>query len=110
MHNTCFHAVRRAGILGCLGFVLAACSQHMRIRSEPSGARVYLNNVDMGMAPLDVSVPEGAIRLRLEKKGYESRSEELTVRPTSEVNGCLVPAPTLPAELFYRLRPAKTVH
>lgn len=62
-----------AGVCGCAG--LSACGTNMRtlvITSEPPGAVVHVNDVQLGETPLDAEFTWfGVYDVRLRKAGYE---------------------------------------
>ncbi len=61
---------RRAGVL--------------RIESEPSGARVSVNGQAKGQTPLRLAeLPFGSYQVRVEQKGYDAQTREVTLRAGS---------------------------
>lgn len=69
------HHVRAIGAIGLLATSLLAggCVQRtIEITSEPTGAQVYLNDVEVGRTPLEVGFTYfGTYDVRLRKAGYE---------------------------------------
>ena len=67
--------LRIAGVLGGAGLVClqAGClSRHLSITSEPSGARVWLNDIEIGRTPIEAEFTHfGDYSVRLERDGYE---------------------------------------
>lgn len=67
------------------------------ISSSPTGATVYLNNVNKGITPVTLSdLTPGGYTVTLELSGYTTWSEVVTVNPgaTSTVSANLAPAAT----------------
>ena len=68
--------MQRSGVvlgLVATGLVLPGCMQRtIHITSEPSGAQVYLNDVEVGRTPVEVGFTYfGTYDVRLRKDGYE---------------------------------------
>lgn len=62
-----------ASIFIALSFVMASCSSTTIIQSEPPGARLYLNGVNVGRTPYahrDTRIVGSSNTIRLEKEGY----------------------------------------
>lgn len=57
----------------------------VKVESEPSGARVSLNNEYVGTTPLYIEKPAGAYRLRLDLDGYESMTADLDISSNSDI-------------------------
>ncbi len=60
----------------CLLIVLlcaTSCTSRVHVSSEPSGARVYINDVMTGYTPLDVNLASTARYIRIETDGYISQ-------------------------------------
>lgn len=69
----------------------------MTVSSSPTGATVYLNNVNKGITPVTLSdLNPGGYTVTLELPGYTTWSEVVTVNPgaTSTVSANLAPTPT----------------
>ena len=69
----------------------------MDISSSPTGATVYLNNVNKGITPVTLSdLTPGGYTVTLELSGYTTWSEVVTVNPgaSSTVSANLAPAAT----------------
>src|SRR6266404_7026234 len=64
--------------------VLAGCSPSVMIRSEPPGAKAYVDDVLVGTTPFDFSVKrsdlKSSYRLRLEKGGFEHSDQTIGTR------------------------------
>ncbi len=59
--------------------IAASCSVRSRLTivSDPEGATVVIDGRRRGRTPLELSMPGGTYRLRLEQRGYGAHSEEL---------------------------------
>jgi hypothetical protein len=65
------------------------------VRTDPPGARVWVNGVDRGTTPLRLRyVRDGRFRVRIEKPGYETVADEVTTRTRLDA----VPGPDFFAE------------
>jgi hypothetical protein len=66
-------AVMTAGVLGVLGLATVGCvDRKIRVTSEPPGARVWLNDVEIGTTPAEADFRfYGRYDVRLELDGYE---------------------------------------
>ncbi len=54
--------------------------QEIKITTDPVGATVFLDDAELGSAPLKIPyLPEGRHRLRFEKNGYESLTRNLQI-------------------------------
>jgi hypothetical protein len=96
------------GLCGCVDRLLV-------VRSEPSGARLWIDGVERGTTPYAMRyVHPRRFDLRLEKEGYESVAAEVVARTTWDA----VPGPDFFAEngpsrihrrteAFYRMTPLK---
>lgn len=51
----------------------------LRVRTEPSGATVYINENRVGRAPRYESLQSGIYRVRVEKRGYEPQEQWIEV-------------------------------
>ncbi|HHU26878.1 MAG TPA: PEGA domain-containing protein [Bacteroidales bacterium] len=80
--------IRGAAIVLAFSVLFASCSSTTLIQSEPSGAKVYMNEEYKGVTPLtysDTKIVGSVTTLRLEKEGYEtfntllSRNERVDV-------------------------------
>ena len=90
---------RRRGLVVLAAFAalgLAGCVERvLLIRTDPPGARVWVNGKDRGTSPVSVRyVHEGRFEVRIEKAGYESLADEVT----TEVHLDAVPGPDFFAE------------
>ena len=98
--------VAAAALCGCV-------DRSLLIRSEPTGARLWVNGVERGTTPQVVRyVHEGRFDVRLEKEGYEAVADEVVTRTRWDA----VPGPdffadNLPVRIrrqtdaFFRLKP-----
>ena len=78
----------------------------LMIRSNPSGARVYIDGIERGTTPLRLSeLRAGAYFVRLEKEGYIERRFRITVRPGSVMDVSLELKEAV-GRVMLRLRPA----
>ncbi|ALM75537.1 protein kinase domain-containing protein [Thermococcus barophilus] len=51
------------------------------VRTTPSQAKVYINGVYKGLTPLTITLEEGTYDLKIEKEGYETIQEVVTLYP-----------------------------
>lgn len=51
----------------------------MEVRSNPTGARLFLEGIPKGMTDITLELCPGTYHMRLEKTGYEAYSQDLTV-------------------------------
>lgn len=58
----------------------AAGIGYLSIRSSPSRAKVYVDDVYFGMTPLKLELPAGVSLLRLKLDGYKAATEKVSVR------------------------------
>lgn len=100
--------------------LFGSCSSSTLIQSNPSGAKVYMNEEYMGVTPLsysDTKIVGSTTSLRIEKEGFEplytylTRNEE--VDAGAIIGGLLVWVPFLWTMKYkpvhnYELRPIKT--
>ncbi len=79
-------------------FVVGPAVAHLRITSEPSGARVLLNGKEMGTTPLTLDLEPGQFFLVLRKEGYRPwvKSLQLGNRSSYEFSVALEPDPSAP--------------
>lgn len=94
----------RAAALASLAVLLgtAACAERrVRVTSTPPGARVWLNDEDIGLTPTEARFTfYGHYDLRLEKPGYEPYHAERTARaPIHEYPGPDLIAAAVPARI-----------
>ena len=57
-----------------------AASSNYNIRSEPTGADIYLDNEKIGVSPAAGSIKAGKRQIRIQKKGYDPIFEEIEIR------------------------------
>jgi serine/threonine protein kinase len=74
-----------AGILAWFLVFRGPATGKVKVESEPSGARVSLDNEYIGTTPLYTDKKAGTFRLRLELEGYESTTADLDISPNSDV-------------------------
>lgn len=102
------HAATTASILASTAivwFVLGGCVRRVvEITSEPSGAIVWMNDREVGTTPCTVEILHyGTYDVRLEKPGFEPRSEGLkAVPPAWDLPGPDLVAELIPAEVVSR--------
>ncbi len=87
------------GVCGLLA--LSGCiERRIRVTSEPSGARVFLNDEPIGTTPCEARFTfYGTYDVRLELDGYESIHEARTARaPLHEYPGIDLVATALPVD------------
>ena len=83
-------AVTSTWSLGTKSLAPSEQSAVLSLRSDPTGATVYINDIRIGRTPLteyqigDRGHAEEAIKVRLEHEGYNS--EELTLKPGEETD------------------------
>jgi len=97
------------GVLGLGAILLAStgCVQRtIEITSEPTGAQVYLNDVEVGRTPLEVGFTYfGTYDVRLRKDGYEPlMTSAKTDAPMHEWPGIDLVAMAWPATKETRIR------
>jgi hypothetical protein len=104
-----------AGLITLLAFT--GCASSTVLQSQPSGARVFLNNVPVGVTPYtmtDANIVGTTTQVRLEYPGYQPlityivRNEELD--PLALIGGCILLVPFLwvmkySATHYYQLQP-----
>jgi hypothetical protein len=79
------------GLFGSLGAAVGDTVEEtdgsgLLIRSEPSGARVYIDGIERGLTPLSISaLSSGDYNIRLTKEGYESRRIKVRIRSSSRM-------------------------
>lgn len=69
-----------------LDIELATLPAAVRVRANVARAVVLLDGGDVGLAPVQLSRPAGAYRLRVAKDGYEPFETVLTVTPGQELD------------------------
>jgi hypothetical protein len=72
--------------LGLLAGALAGCGMQrtLRLDSDPSGASVWVDGVPRGATPLTIPYAHPrTFHVRLEKPGYLSRAEDVTIAGTT---------------------------
>lgn len=82
--------------------LLPACAQRrIRVTSEPSGARVWLNDEDIGRTPTEAAFTfYGHYDLRLEHPGFEPyHAEHMAWAPLHEYPGPDLVAAAIPARI-----------
>jgi len=69
----------------------------LRIATQPTGARVYLDGFLLGQAPLEARIQAGERTLRLEASGYQQYEQVLTLQNDPNLSFALTPNPPAPA-------------
>ncbi|MFC6920222.1 RodZ domain-containing protein [Meiothermus taiwanensis] len=65
----------------------------LRITTQPTGARVYLDGFLLGQAPLEARVEAGERTLRIEAPGYQKYEQVITLQTDRSLSFALTPAP-----------------
>ncbi len=84
--------IRGAAIVLAFAVLFASCSSTTIIQSEPSGAKVYMNEEYKGVTPLtysDTKIVGSITTLRLEKEGYETFNTLLSRNETVDVGAII---------------------
>ncbi len=68
----------------------------LRIATQPTGARVYLDGFLLGQAPLEARVEAGERTLRIEAPGYQKYEQVLTLQNDRNLSFALTPVPSIP--------------
>jgi cytoskeleton protein RodZ len=68
----------------------------LRIATQPTGARVYLDGFLLGQAPLEARVEAGERTLRIEATGYQKYEQVLTLQSDRNLSFALTPVPPAP--------------
>lgn len=87
-------------VIGLATFSITGCAERrIRVTSEPSGARVWLNDQDIGQTPTEARFTfYGSYDLRLEREGFEPyHAEHIAKAPFREYPGPDLVAAALPA-------------
>ena len=63
--------------------------------TSPQGARVFLDDEPLGTTPLERQIVPGTFRIKIEKEGYVTKSENLSINSDFEVTYELEPVPQL---------------
>lgn len=66
-------------LVGCLALPSAAADGTLRVKSNVSGAEVFLDGTSVGTTPLTVTTTEGVHRLVVVKQGFERHEQDVTV-------------------------------
>ncbi|GAB4548040.1 MAG: hypothetical protein Tsb0013_08300 [Phycisphaerales bacterium] len=96
-------------ITALAALMLVGCGTQSRriiVTSEPSGARVHLNDVDVGVTPVEVDFTYfGVYDVRLRKDGYEPVWESMDAEaPLHEWPGIDLIAMAIPGDEITELR------
>ncbi|MDI9605905.1 MAG: PEGA domain-containing protein [Bacteroidota bacterium] len=84
--------IRSAAIVLAFAVLFASCSSTTIIQSEPSGAKVYMNEEYKGVTPLtysDTKIVGSVTTLRLEMEGYETFNTLLSRNETVDVGAII---------------------
>lgn len=94
MHGLC-------ALLGAATLLAGCAERRIRVTSQPSGARVWLNDQEIGRTPAEARFTfYGSYDLRLEHPGYEPYHAEHVARaPLYEYPGPDLVATALPVDL-----------
>ncbi|KZK15676.1 RodZ domain-containing protein [Meiothermus taiwanensis] len=65
----------------------------LRVTTQPTGARVYLDGFLLGQAPLEARVEAGERTLRIEAPGYQKYEQVITLQTDRSLSFTLTPAP-----------------
>jgi serine/threonine protein kinase len=60
------------------------------VKTDPPGARVYLESEELGASPVEKNILPGSYEIRLEKEGFETRTETVSLEFDSEKEYSLV--------------------
>jgi len=71
-------ACRTSQVAGDIGDSLFS-KGGLRVRTEPSGATVYINENRVGRSPRFESLQSGIYRVRVERRGYETQEQWVEV-------------------------------
>ncbi len=94
--------VLKIGMLALLAATLTGCvERQIRVTSEPSGARVWLNDQEIGVTPCDARFTfYGKYDVRIEKSGFEAIHELRRAKaPIHEYPGIDLVATAMPTTL-----------
>jgi cytoskeleton protein RodZ len=69
---------------------------NLRVATQPTGARVYLDGFLLGQAPLEARVEAGQRTLRIEAPGYHKYEQVLTLQSDRNLSFALTPIPPAP--------------
>jgi len=65
--------------------LVEAMDATISIKSNPSGADVWIKGIKLGKTPLNAFFPEGTYSIKLEKENYETINEQITITdPTNK--------------------------
>ena len=86
--------------------ILRNDSGRIRCVTVPEGAKVFVNGIDRGLSPVELSLPMGKVSIQCSKKGYRDVSHEITLSPgaTETVN---LTMEGIPAEVSVVTTPSK---
>ncbi|MFA9454057.1 MAG: PEGA domain-containing protein [Candidatus Aminicenantaceae bacterium] len=71
----------------------------LRVRTTPAGARVFLDNRDLGPSPVTRSVGPGSHELRLEMQGYRPEKKTIEVQADAELTYTLYASETVTVKI-----------
>lgn len=103
-----------AGVLAATLLLTTSCSHSVLVKSQPAGARVFVNKVEVGSTPLEFTETgsdDEIYSIRLEKESYQPREFILTPVARQSGFGCFLfssDAFNLPDELEFILYPSGT--
>lgn len=59
---------------------IASVTGKLRVKTQPSRAKVYINDVYEGQSPLSLDLPVGVVSVRATKKGHQAAEERVRVQ------------------------------
>ncbi|MGI6571973.1 MAG: PEGA domain-containing protein [Fermentimonas sp.] len=84
--------IRGAAIVLAFSVLFASCASTTLIQTEPSGAKVYMNEEYKGVTPLsysDTKIVGSITSVRFEKEGYETLYTTLTRNERADVGAII---------------------
>jgi hypothetical protein len=84
--------IRGAAIVLAFSVLFASCASTTLIQTEPSGAKVYMNEEYKGVTPLsysDTKIVGSITSVRFEKEGYETLYTTLTRNESADVGAII---------------------
>jgi len=67
----------------------------LSVKTQPSRAKVYINDVYKGRSPLDLDLPLAVVRVRATKQGYQTAQEMVQVRRDRAMESTLLLSETV---------------
>ena len=84
--------LKTASIILAFSVLFASCSSTTLIQTNPSGAKVYMNEEYKGVTPLsysDTKIVGSTTHVRLEREGYESLNTVLSRNEAADVGAII---------------------